>query len=312
METKNLVGIRFKKQGKIFFYDPNNIELKINDNVIAETSMGKEFAIVVIANRPINISIYERNEIRNIIRKADEKDKKINEENLKKNIKAFEICKSKIKKYNLEMNLVEAKYLFDQSKLLFYFTSEQRIDFRTLVKDLAQEFRTRIELRQISVRDQVKRLGGNGICGRELCCCSYLSDYGNVSIKYAKEQNLSLNVSKITGNCGRLMCCLRNEKNVYDDKMKKLPHPGATVDTKEDGRGIVDNVEVMSEIIRVKLKDNDGNDYYKKFNLNDLKIIKDTENDISNEERSIDELKELEKLEKLDKLDKKNASKDEE
>jgi cell fate regulator YaaT (PSP1 superfamily) len=220
------------------------------------------------------------------------------------------ICKEKIAEHKLEMDLVEARYLFDRSKLMFYFTAEDRIDFRDLVKDLAAIFKTRIELRQIGVRDQVKRLGGNGPCGRELCCCSFLSDFDTVSIKMAKEQNLSLNASKITGLCGRLMCCLRYEQNVYDDKMKKLPHVGAIVKT-EDGEGTVDQVEVLKEIIRVKLQDENENFYYKRFNAADVKIIKDNKRKASNDENTTEEeLAELKRIEAMDKYDNKNRTKD--
>ena len=172
------------------------------------------------------------------------------------------------------MNLVEARYVFDNSKLLFYFTAEGRIDFRDLVKDLASIFKTRIELRQIGVRDEIKRMGGNGICGRELCCCSFLNNFDTVSIKMAKEQNLSLNAAKITGNCGRLMCCLKYEQNVYEDKMKKLPKIGAIVST-DNGEGTVEGIEVLNEILKIKLKDEDDNYYYKKYNEGDVKFIKD-------------------------------------
>ena len=204
------------------------------------------------------------------------------------------------------MNLVEVRYIFDNSKLLFYFTADGRIDFRELVKDLASIFRTRIELRQIGVRDEIKRIGGNGICGRELCCCSFLNNFDTVSIKMAKEQNLSLNAAKITGYCGRLMCCLRYEQNVYEDKMKNLPKLGAIVST-ENGEGVVEGIEVLNDILKVKLKDEDDNYYYKKFNAYDVKVIKEGKHEVESD-MTEEEIKELEEMEKMDKIDKENTN----
>ena len=202
------------------------------------------------------------------------------------------------------MTLTDVEYKFDNSKILFYFTADGRIDFRELVKDLASIYRTRIELRQIGVRDEVKRIGGNGVCGRELCCCSFLRDFEAVSIKMAKEQNLSLNPSKISGNCGRLMCCLKYENDVYEDKLKRLPNIGAIVKT-ADGEGEVDNIETLKEIIRVKIKDGD-NYTYKKYNVSDIKIIKDNKIDDQEDEEEKEHKKELEELERLEELDNKN------
>ena len=198
------------------------------------------------------------------------------------------------------MNLVDVQYQFDNSKILFYFTAEGRIDFRDLVKDLAAIFRTRIELRQIGLRDEVRRIGGNGICGRQLCCCSYLGDFDMVSIKMAKEQGLSLTPSKISGCCGRLMCCLKYEENVYE-KNTKLPGVGAIVKT-EDGEGIVEGLEILKEIVKVKLVDKDNNIFHKKYNIDEIKIIKDVEKDSTNYEAD----EELKKLEKLDKIEMQN------
>ena len=207
------------------------------------------------------------------------------------------------------MKLIDAEYTFDNNKVLFYFTADGRIDFRELVKDLAAIYKTRIELRQIGVRDEVKRIGGNGICGRELCCCSHLSNFETVSIKMAKEQNLSLNPTKISGNCGRLMCCLKYEQEVYEDKLKHLPKIGAVVQT-EDGEGVVDSIETLKEIVKVKFKD--GDDYfYKKYNASDIKIIKNIEQrEIDEEEK--EHLKELEELEELEKIENENKQNDEE
>lgn len=302
-----VAGVSFRENGRTYFFNPNGIDVKLGDKVIVETKMGKEFGIVKIVNREIDDKKL-KDPLKNIIKIASKEDEKHHKDNLKEEKKAFDICLKKIKEHKLEMNLVEARYLFDNSKLLFYFTAENRIDFRDLVKDLASIFKTRIELRQISVRDQVKRLGGNGVCGRELCCCTFLKDFDGASIKMAKEQNLSLNASKITGNCGRLMCCLKYEQNVYEEKMKNLPHPGAIVKT-DEGEGVVDSVEVLKEIIKVKLKDEEGNNYFKKYDPKDLKIIKDNKKN-SNEEGSEEDIKELEKIEQMDKFDKKNASDD--
>ena len=208
-----------------------------------------------------------------------------------------------IKKHKLDMNLIDVEYKFDNSKILFYFTAEGRIDFRELVKDLAAVFRTRIELRQIGVRDEVKRIGGNGVCGRELCCCSFLGNFETVSIKMAKEQNISLNPSKISGNCGRLMCCLKYEQEVYEEKLSRLPKVGAIVKVAEEGEGIVDSVETLKEQVRVKFKDKEGF-YYKKVKAQNLKIIKNVEDKGELEGVNKEELKQLKELEKLEQLDK--------
>ena len=230
------------------------------------------------------------------------------EENKKKEKEAFKICEDKIKKYKLDMHLTDVEYKFDNSKILFYFTADGRIDFRELVKDLASIFKTRIELRQIGVRDEVKRIGGNGVCGRELCCCSFLNDFETVSIKMAKEQNISLNPSKISGNCGRLMCCLKYEQDVYEDKLKRLPKIGSTVKT-VDGEGIVDSIETLKEIVRIKFKDEDDNNFYKKYPASEVKIIKNgSVNKMDDEEK--ENLKELQKLEELEKQDSKNKIED--
>ena len=209
------------------------------------------------------------------------------------------------------MILTDAKYLFDNSKLIFSFTADNRIDFRDLVKDLASIFRTRIELRQISTRDEVKKIGGFRMCGRELCCCSFLKQFDGVSIKMAKEQSLSLDASKITGACGRLMCCLKYEQDVYTDILKTLPHPGALVRTAEDGEGTVESVEALRQVVRVKLKDEDGNNYFKKYKVEEVKVLKDTKKSISQDFASKEEMQELKKLEAMDKAEKKNSSGDE-
>ena len=213
ISLKNIIGVRFKKPGKIYFFDPGNLQLKKQDKVVVETSQGQELGEVVISNRAIpEESIVAP--LKKIIRIANHKDLKHDLENKQKEKEAFQICEEKIKKYKLDMHLTEVEYKFDNSKILFYFTADGRIDFRELVKELAAIFKTRIELRQIGVRDEVKKIGGNGVCGRELCCCSFLSNFETVSIKMAKEQNVSLNPPKISGNCGRLMCCLKYEQEV--------------------------------------------------------------------------------------------------
>jgi cell fate regulator YaaT (PSP1 superfamily) len=299
---KNIIGVRFKKPGKVYFFDPGNLQLKKQDKVIVETSQGQELGEVVVSNR----AIPEENivaPLKKIIRIASPKDLKHDLENKEKEKEAFQICEEKIKKYQLDMHLTEVEYKFDNSKILFYFTADGRIDFRELVKDLAAIFKTRIELRQIGVRDEVRKIGGNGVCGRELCCCSFLGNFETVSIKMAKEQNVSLNPTKISGNCGRLMCCLKYEQEVYEDKLKRLPKIGAIVKT-ADGEGTVDSIETLKEIVRVKLKDGEET-FYKKYPASEVKIIKNIgKEQVDPEEKQ--HLKELQELEKLEKLDKEN------
>jgi len=231
----NIIGVRFKKPGKIYFFDPDGKTVSKGQFVIVETAMGKEYGEVMIANRVLPEEKIVA-PLKKIIRIATEKDKKQNEQNKKDEKEAFKICEKKIKEYKLDMKLMDVEYKFDKSKLLFFFTADGRIDFRDLVKDLASIFKTRIELRQIGVRDEVRRLGGNGPCGRELCCCSFLGNFDTVSIKMAKEQNVSLNPSKISGCCGRLMCCLKYEQEVYEEKLKKIPGIGSIVETEDRKR----------------------------------------------------------------------------
>ena len=292
---KNIVGVRFKKPGKVYFFDPGYLTIKPKDKVIVETSMGQELGEVVINRTMPEEKVMTP--LKKVIRVATPKDLKHHEDNKQKEKEAFKICEEKIKKYNLQMNLTDVEYKFDNSKILFYFTADGRIDFRELVKDLASVFRTRIELRQIGVRDEVKRIGGNGVCGRELCCCSFLNNFEAVSIKMAKEQNISLNPSKISGNCGRLMCCLKYEQDVYEDKLKGLPKIGSTVET-VDGEGVIDSIETLKEIIRVKLKDDEDNYFYKKYPANEVKVIKSASIESMDEEEkeNLEELQELEKL----------------
>jgi len=290
--VKNIVGVRFKKPGKIYFFDPNDLNINKNDYVIVETARGLEYGEVVIPNRLIPEEKVTH-ELKPVVRIANHKDIKHAEELKIKQKEAFEVCSKKIQEHKLDMKLIDAEYTFDGTKLLFYFSAEGRIDFRDLVKDLALIFKTRIELRQIGVRDEVKRIGGNGICGRELCCCSFLGNFEPVTIKMAKEQNLSLNPTKISGNCGRLMCCLKYEHDVYDEKLSRLPKTGSIVKT-VDGKGVVDRVEILREKLRVKFQN--GEDIsFKTYNLDEIEIVKkvetkETEDDILDNE----ELRKLE------------------
>ena len=299
---KNIIGIRFKKLGKIYFFNPCGLRVRKGNKVVVETSQGEELAEVLIPNRIVeDDKIVEP--LKKVVRIANTRDLKRNDECRRIEKEAFELCNKKIKEHRLRMTLTEVECKFDNSKIIFYFTAEGRIDFRNLVKDLAAVYRTRIELRQMGVRDQVKKIGGNGVCGRELCCCTFLRDFETVSIKMAKEQNVSLNPSKISGNCGRLMCCLKYENDVYEEKLKHLPSVGAIVKT-EDGNGEVDNVEILKEVVRVKFKKEDGY-VYKKFDAKDVKVVKNVLEERVDEEE-LEHKKELEELEKLEKEDEKN------
>ncbi len=290
MNKVTVIGIKFKELGKIYFFDPKGEKLKKGDFVIVETTIGEEYTEVVVANKEIPAEKLVA-PLKPIIRKATYKDKKHNEENKKKEKEAFAIAEKLAEKYKLDMKITEVTYTFDNSKLLFYFTADGRIDFRDLVKELASIYKTRIELRQIGVRDEVRKIGGNGICGRELCCCSFLENFDAVSIKMAKEQNIALASSKISGNCGRLMCCLRYEHEVYDEKLKRLPKVGAIVNT-ADGKGTVDGIETLKEKIKVKFKDGDGF-FYKKYDAKDIKVLKD----VVEQEEEVNEEEELKKIE---------------
>ncbi len=301
----NIIGVRFKRAGKIYFFDPDGKQIERGEHVIVETSMGMEYGEVVIANRQLPQEKIVT-PLKKIIRVANKDDAKKNEENKKQEKEAFKVCEKKIKEHGLEMKLLDVEFKFDKSKILFFFTADGRIDFRELVRDLAAIYKTRIELRQVGVRDEVKRLGGNGVCGRELCCCSFLGNFETVSIKMAKEQNVSLNPSKISGNCGRLMCCLQYEQNVYEEKLKKLPKIGAIVKT-DDGQGEVCGLETLKEIVKVKFKDGDET-FFKKYNAKDIKIIKNIEKEQDNiDKEELEDLAELEKLEELDKKEKQNS-----
>ena len=288
--NKTIIGIKFKKPGKIYFFDPKNEKFKKGDFVIVDTANGMEFAEVIIENKEMPEEKLV-NPLKQIVRKATYKDIKHNEENKKKEQEALKKAERLAKKHNLEMTITEVEYTFDNSKLLYYLTADGRIDFRDLVKDLAAVYKTRIELRQIGVRDQVKKIGGNGVCGRELCCCTFLDTFDSVSIKMAKEQNIALTPSKISGNCGRLMCCLKYEQEVYEEKLSRLPKVGAIVKVQDEGEGIVDSIETLKEKIRIKFKDKDGF-YYRKYDAKDVQIIKDVEE--KNDDIEDEELKKLE------------------
>lgn len=304
---KKVTGVRFKKAGKIYFFNPQNFELTKGMNVIVDTAMGDEYGEIVIVSKEVNDDEVQE-PLRKVIRIVTDKDRKMYEENKAKEPEARKIFEEKVKEHDLKMKLVDVDFKFYGSKVIFYFTADGRIDFRDLVKDLAAIFKTRIELRQIGVRDEVKRLGGCGMCGRPLCCATFLGNFEAVSIKMAKEQNISLNPSKISGCCGRLMCCLKYEECVYSEKIKRLPKIGAIVKT-EDGTGEVVSVETLKEKIRVKFKDNDDT-FFKKYDAKDVIVIKDVKvnDNVSRQDVENDaDLKELEELEKLEKADIKNS-----
>ena len=300
---KNIIGVRFRRLGKIYFFNPQYLILRKGEYVIVETSEGEEIAEVMIPNRKISEEKIVA-PLKKVIRIANPRDMKHFEECKKKEKEAFEFCNRKIKEHKLKMNLTDVECKFDNTKLLFFFTADGRIDFRELVKDLATNYKTRIELRQIGVRDEVKRIGGNGICGRELCCCSFLNNFETVSIKMAKDQNLSLNPTKISGNCGRLMCCLKYEDEVYTEKASRLPHAGAIVRT-EEGTGVVELVETLAERVKVKIKKGDAFTY-KKYNINEITVIEDAAEETADEEE-LKNKKELEELEKLEEIESKEG-----
>lgn len=248
-----IIGVKFKPTGKVYYFAAGKYHASVEDSVIVETARGLEIGTVATPNKLVKSSEIVP-PLRPVVRIASPADLKHAEENKAKEAEAFEICKKKIADHKLDMNLVEAEYTFDNSKLLFYFTSEGRVDFRDLVKDLASVFRTRIELRQIGIRDEAKLLGGLGVCGRPFCCSSFLSDFVQVSIKMAKEQNFSLNSAKISGACGRLMCCLRYEHETYEEAIKRTPPLGSTVKT-ANGNGIVVETNPLAGLIKVRLEE---------------------------------------------------------
>ncbi len=285
-----VAGIRFKKVGKIYYFAPGELKLKSGDHVIVETSRGIEYGTVAVAGKQVS-----EDEIvpplKNILRIATAEDDKQIEINKEKEKEAMKLCQEKINKHNLDMKLIDVEYTFDHNKILFYFSADGRIDFRELVRDLAGVFKTRIELRQIGVRDEAKMMGGLGICGRQLCCSLFLSDFEPVSIKMAKEQNLSLNPTKISGTCGRLMCCLKNEQEAYESIIKSTPGVGSVVKT-PDGTGHVTAVSALKGIITVAVENGDEK-HLKDYHVDELKIIKKAA--MKNEEKV--DMAELKKLE---------------
>ncbi|MDD3173729.1 MAG: stage 0 sporulation family protein [Herbinix sp.] len=246
----NVIGVRFRSAGKVYFFDPAGYDIKQGDNVIVETARGIEYGHVVLGPRDVEDDKIIQ-PLKPVIRQATEEDNTVEKKNKEKEKEAFNICLEKIQKHGLEMKLIDSEYTFDNNKVLFYFTADGRIDFRELVKDLASVFKTRIELRQIGVRDETKIVGGIGICGRPLCCHTHLSEFAPVSIKMAKEQNLSLNPTKISGVCGRLMCCLKNEEEAYEELNSKLPGVGDYVTTKDNLKGEVQSVSVLKQVVKV-------------------------------------------------------------
>lgn len=289
-----VVGIRFRNAGKIYYFDPLDFDLDPAMHVIVETARGIEMGTVMIAPKDVEDDKVIQ-PLKPVIRVATDADERVIEKNRKKEKEAFKICKEKIIKHELEMKLVEAEYTFDNNKLLFYFTADGRIDFRELVKDLAAVFRTRIELRQIGVRDETKIMGGIGICGRELCCKSYLADFAPVSIKMAKEQNLSLNPTKISGVCGRLMCCLKNEQETYEYLNSRLPFVGDTVTTDDGFRGEVNSVSVLRQLVKV-LIDNGDEKELREYHVDQLSFRPRRRKDVKLTPEELKELKALEDI----------------
>ncbi len=284
-----VIGVRFKQAGKTYYFDPCNNTYNVGENVIVETARGVEFGEVIIGNREIDDEEIT-SPLKPVIRKATDNDRKTVESNKEKEKKAFDICLEKIQKHNLNMKLVDVEYTFDSSKILFYFTSDNRVDFRELVKDLASVFKTRIELRQIGVRDQSKMLGGLGVCGRPFCCKTFLGDFQPVSVKMAKEQGLSLSPSKISGTCGRLMCCLKYEQEAYEHLLRVTPKAGAIVDTPE-GRGTVVDFSLITGMLKVKL-DSKPDAAPLSINRKQVKLIKDSK--IKIDKKELDALKNIE------------------
>ena len=266
-----VIGVRFRPAGKIYYFAPGKFHIRQGGKVIVETARGIEFGTVVAGPKEVKDEEVMQ-PLKSVIRIATEEDKRAEEKNREKEKEAFEICLEKIRKHNLDMKLINAEYTFDNNKVLFYFTADGRIDFRELVKDLAAVFRTRIELRQIGVRDETKIRGGIGICGRPLCCHTYLSEFAPVSIKMAKEQNLSLNPTKISGVCGRLMCCLTNEEETYEELNSRLPAIGDTVTTNEGLKGEVQSVSVLRQLVKVVVALENDEKEIREYKVNELKF----------------------------------------
>lgn len=289
-----IIGVRFRKAGKIYFFSPLDFEIEVGNHVIVETARGVEYGNVVLGPKEVDESKVIQ-PLKPVIRVATPEDDRTEEENKEKEKKAYDICLEKIKKHGLEMKLIDTEYTFDNNKVLFYFTADGRIDFRELVKDLASVFKTRIELRQIGVRDETKAVGGISICGRSLCCHSYLSEFAPVSIKMAKEQNLSLNPTKISGVCGRLMCCLKNEEETYEELNSRLPNPGDFVTTDDGYRGEVQSVSVLRQLVKVIIEINDEKEI-REYKVEQLKFKPKRRREALN--INDEELKALEALER--------------
>jgi len=267
-----IIGVRFKDVGKIYYFDPDGMQIAIGENVIVETARGIECGEVAMANREVSDEAVVH-PLKKVIRVATEEDLAVLEANREKEKKASQICQQKIAEHQLDMKLVDVEYTFDNNKILFYFTADGRIDFRDLVKDLAAVFRTRIELRQIGVRDEAKMLGGLGICGNPFCCSTFLGEFQPVSIRMAKEQGLSLNPTKISGTCGRLMCCLKYEQEAYEDLIRTTPRVGALVGT-PDGKGVVTEVSLLTGMLKIRLEKNDDNSI-NIYHKDDVKVLRD-------------------------------------
>ena len=298
-----IIGVRFRPAGKIYYFAPGKFHIKKGQQVIVETARGIEFGHVVMGPKEVEEDQITQ-PLKSVIRLANNEDRKIEERNREKEKEAFQICLEKIRKHKLEMKLIDAEYTFDNNKVLFYFTADGRIDFRELVKDLAAVFRTRIELRQIGVRDETKLRGGIGICGRELCCHTYLSEFAPVSIKMAKEQNLSLNPTKISGVCGRLMCCLTNEQETYEKLNSRLPSTGDTVTTPEGLRGEVQSLSVLRQLVKVVVTLENDEKEIRAYKASELKFkSRRKKNDMRLSKEEMKELVALEKNEGASKLD---------
>lgn len=297
-----VVGVRFKKAGKVYYFDPTDLKIDKGTYVIVETARGVEFGECVIGEKEVSEEDIV-SPLKNVLRIADETDIVKHEQNKAKEKDAFEICLGKIEQHKLTMKLIDVEYTFDNNKVIFYFTADGRVDFRELVKDLATIFKTRIELRQIGVRDEAKMIGGLGPCGRPLCCSAFLGDFASVSIKMAKEQSLSLNPTKISGICGRLMCCLNYEQQTYEEIRKRLPKAGAVVKT-ELGKGEVVSNSVVKETVKVKLKIN-NEEVMENFKITDVELVSGSYEGILND----DEIK-IDVENKEDAMDIKNLLKD--
>ena len=298
-----VIGVRFRPAGKIYYFAPGKFHIRQGGKVIVETARGIQVGTVVAGPKEVKDEEVMQ-PLKSVIRIATEEDKRAEEKNREKEKEAFEICLEKIRKHNLDMKLINAEYTFDNNKVLFYFTADGRIDFRELVKDLAAVFRTRIELRQIGVRDETKIRGGIGICGRPLCCHTYLSEFAPVSIKMAKEQNLSLNPTKISGVCGRLMCCLTNEEETYEELNSRLPAIGDTVTTNEGLKGEVQSVSVLRQLVKVVVALENDEKEIREYKVNELKFRpRKRKNDVRLSKEEMKELAALEKNEGASKLD---------